>query len=189
MKKLKKLSVSKANEQPASPIDALVRKLDLVAHDAEIAWGQGVLYGLCNPETAAKFMRVKAALDEAIQGGDYDTVKQKSESLIRGWQAMENEAIQAGHEKGHITNICYVASPNGIEYILCKNDLDASRAMVQHPDKASAIFTFAQIAEMLENGSLKVFMEPDKENLKKVIGFSKPVLNDIDKVLNDKIPF
>ena len=86
--KSKRTGSTNLNQQPISPIDALLRQLDVVAVEMETSWGSGVLHALCTPETSAKFMRVKDALDQAIQGGDYDNVKAKSESLNRGWKKM-----------------------------------------------------------------------------------------------------
>ena len=178
--KSKRTGLTKFNEQPISPVDALVRKLDLVALDMETRWGAGVLHSLCTPETSAKFMRVKEALDEAIRGGDYDTVKAKSESLIRGWQKMESEAIEAGHKIGHVTDIWFCCSPNsGIEYIFCKNELDSSRMAAQYPSRVSAIYTFADIARMIEAGSVVNIAGPRKQEvLTKVKSWSEELLSD-----------
>lgn len=180
----KKISNSRFDEMPQNPLDALIRRLDLVAHEMETSWGRGVLHGLCTPETSARFMRVKLALDDAIAGGDYDTVKAKSESLIRGWQALEKEAIEAGHKKGHVTNIWFCASPqSGIEYIICKNELDSARMAAQWPEKASAIFTLADIVRMIENGSVVNIEGKAKEHIvQKAKTWS-------EELLDDRVPF
>lgn len=184
MVKSSKKSLTKLNEMPISPVDALVRKLDIVALEMETKWGRGVLHGLCTPETSAKFMRVKLALDDAISGGDYDTVKAKSESLIRGWQMMEKEAIEAGHKKGHVTDIWFCCSPQmGIEYIICKNEMDASRMVAQYPQRASAIHTLADIAKMIEDGSVVNLEKPRKEEL------VQKAKSWTEELLQDRVPF
>lgn len=176
---------TRLSETPINPIDALVRSLDLVAVEMETRWGKGVLFSLCNPETAAKFIRVKESLDQAIATGDYDVVKQKSESLKRGWQLMNDEAIANGH-KTHPTDIWYVCSPEkGIEYIVCKHEIDSSRIAAIWPNKASSIYTLADIARMIERQSLsflgaKIKGCPEKINVKKT---------DTEMFLEDEIPF
>lgn len=177
-------SISRFNEQPVSPLDAIIRKLDVVAVDMEAKWGSGVLHGLCTADTSAKFMRVKLALDDAISGGDYDTVKSKSESLIRGWQQMEREAIEAGHKIGHIADIWFCCSPKmGIEYIICKNEMDASRMVAQYPHRASAVFTLAEVAKMIESGSVVNLDQPRKDE---IITKSKSWA---EEVLGDEVPW
>jgi hypothetical protein len=181
----KRTGTTNLNEQPVSPLDALVRKLDLVAVEMETKWGYGVLHGLCNAETSAKFMKVKLALDDAIRIGDYDLVKAKSESLIRGWQKMEEEAIANGH-KTHPTDIWYVCSPEeGIEYIVCKHEGDSARIAAIWPDRASVIYTLADIARMIENGSLTKLGDKMKGCPEKV---EKPK-SWVGELLEDSIPF
>src|SRR5665213_3354910 len=111
-KKFTRKSVTKLDQFPVSPIDAVLKKLDLVAAELETLWGAGVLQNLATPDTVARWLRVKVALDDAITGGDYDTIKAKSESLIRGWQKLEAEAIDAGHDQGKMRDrVWLVCSP------------------------------------------------------------------------------
>lgn len=155
VRKSKKVGVTKADCIPVSPLDALVRKLDLVACELETRWGYGVLHSLAGSDTAAKWVKVKDKLDDAILGGDYDTVKKYSEMLIRGWEALERETLEAGHKPHGVDTVWFVASPNsGIEYIICKNDLDAARLVVQWPEKASSVYRLGDLAKMIEAGSL-----------------------------------
>lgn len=186
-KKTEKKSLTKFNEQPVSPVDALVRKLDMVAHDMETRWGSGVLHNLCASETSAKFMRVKLALDDAIQGGDYDTVKAKSESLIRGWLKMEQEAKDGGYLK--TVEAWYVCDKSGIEYIVCKHEGDTARMAALYPSRASAIYSLADIARMIENGSVVNCVKPEIKLYEAEIKQAQNAKGWASEMLQDVVPF
>jgi hypothetical protein len=185
VKKVKKLAASDMAEMPISPIDALLKKLDQVAYDLETLWGAGVLQNLATPDTAARWLRVKVALDKAIEGGDYDTIKAKSESLIRGWQKLEAEAIEAGHDQTRMRGKVWVAcSPdNGIEYIICKHELDAARMAALEPQHANVIYTLPQIAKLLDAQSV---VNMPKSHLASIFGKTEKPFSEI---LEDEIPW
>jgi hypothetical protein len=186
-KKAKKHGITNLTSQPINPIDALVRKLDLVSCEMETIWGAGVLHSLCTSETSAKFMVVKNRLDQSIKENDYDTVKRDSEILMRGWNKMEAEAREAGHKPHGVDSVWYVSSQNGLEYIVCKHELDSARLVAAYPKKASSVYTLADIAKMIERESLPNNLSGDKDTFiknmieKKDLGFYK--------VPNDEIPF
>lgn len=186
-RKAKKFGTSGVNQIPVSPIDALVRKLDLLSCEMESRWGMGVLHGLCTAETSAKFMRVKFKLDEAIQTGDYDLVKQHSENLAKGWLKMESEALAAGHAQH--PEAWYVASPaaDGVEYIICKHRADTARMVALFPAKASSIYALEDIAKIIDRESLINHLSNPVDD--KFTEIMKRVTKDDGKPLNDVIPF
>lgn len=174
---------------PVSPIDALIKKLDVVACEMETKWGTGVLHALCTPETSAKFIKVAHRLDDAIASGDYDHVKRESEILMRGWKKMEEEAIAAGHGSFPKDRVWYVSHPDAelkIDYIICQHDVDARRLAAMYPQKASSIFTLKDVAEMIKRESLPENLSRDKNDQLKRIFDNKPVMADL---INDEIPF
>ncbi len=171
-------------ESPIGPIDALLKSLDLVAANMEAKYGAGILPTLCTPETAGKFIKVNAALTDAIQSGDYDTVKAKVESLKRGWLKLEEEAIASGYLK--TIEAWYVVSPNdGVEYAFVRNEADAAILAAQMPKKASSIFTLADLARMLENGSVTRLTKPEKNYFGKVLKEQ----SETEEKLDDEIGF
>jgi len=184
--KSKRNGSTKLDQMPISPLDTLLKKLDLVAHEMEVKWGAGVLQNLATPDTTAKWMRVKDKLDEAIQGGDYDTVKAKVESMIKGWQQLEREALEAGHDQGKMKDqVWMVVSPEaeGIEYIVCKHELDAARMAAQYPAKANVIYTLVQIAKLLDAQS--VVKLPAKE----LISMFGKTEKSFSAMIGDSVPF
>ena len=173
-------------ETPVSPIDALVRKLDLVAHEMEAKYGAGVLPSICTPETAAKWVRVNDALSDAIGNGDYDTVKAKTESLARGWLKMEEEAKASGYLK--MVEAWYVTSPQaqGIEYIVVKNRIDAAIVVAQNPSKAACVYALEDIANLIDKASLRIPAKEAKYFKDEAVKAKKSWS---EELLNDQVPF
>lgn len=78
-------------------IHGALKPLDAVAADVELRWGVGRLETLVSPETAAKFEAARAKLDVALHDKDVDLVIQRAGVMLRGWAALEKEAIASGH--------------------------------------------------------------------------------------------
>lgn len=80
------------------PVQEALEPLDRVAVEMEGKWGVGRLPRLVTPEMAAKFSSAREKLDEAIRANDLDAVVAKASVLIRGWQALDQAATDAGHK-------------------------------------------------------------------------------------------
>lgn len=182
MKKSTRKATTKFDQTPINPIDRILKDLDVVACEMETKYGAGILPNLCAPETSAKFLRVKDALDEAIQSGDYDTVKQKVESLKRGWLKMEQEAKDSGNLEQ--IEAWYVFDNGGIEYIVCKHEGDAARMAALHPSKANVIYSLADVARMIQQGSVVNFTKREVDTFKAEI--ARP---SIGQIIDDEIPY
>ena len=181
----KRKALTNMAEMPLSPIDALLKKLDLLMVEMESKYGAGLLPTLCSKETAAKFIRVNSSLDAAIKSNDYDTVLLKVESLKKGWLKMEQEAKESGMLKP--VEAWYVCSPeDGIEYIICKHEKDSSLIVAQNPSKASCVYTLSDIATMIENASVTRLTPKERQYFKDEAKKSKTAF---ENYLNDEIPF
>ena len=73
-----------------------LRPLDAVAVEMERRWGVDRLVELVAPETAARFGKVKARLDSAIDENDPEQVAKWAAMMIKGWNALSSEAEAAG---------------------------------------------------------------------------------------------
>jgi len=80
-------------------IDGALKPYDKLVTDLETKWGYDRLPQLVSPETAAKFQTAKAKMDAAIA---YEKNAQEAVNkigvMMRGWQALEKEAMQNGHK-------------------------------------------------------------------------------------------
>ena len=85
------------NKWEYDAIDGSLKPLDALASDLERKWGRDRLIELVSPETASKFTTAKAKLDAAIAYNDPQDVIRRVNVMMRGWQALEAEAIKNGH--------------------------------------------------------------------------------------------
>ena len=80
-------------------IHGALKPYDKLVTDLETRWGYERLPQLVSPETAAKFQTAKAKMDAAIA---YEKNPQEAVNkigvMMRGWQALEKEAIKNGHK-------------------------------------------------------------------------------------------
>ena len=86
------------NKWEYDAIDGSLKPLDALASDLESKWGRDRLIELVSPETASKFSTAKAKLDASIAYNDPQDVIRRVNVMMRGWQALEKEAIKNGHK-------------------------------------------------------------------------------------------
>lgn len=84
-------------EQSQAVTDAL-KPLDRVAVEFEAKWGVGRLPRLVPPDMAARFGSARDKLNEAIRENDGEAVAKRAAVMIRGWQALDKAASDAGCE-------------------------------------------------------------------------------------------
>jgi hypothetical protein len=84
-------------EQSQAVTDAL-KPLDRVAVEFEAKWGVERLPRLVAPDMAAKFGSARDKLNEAIRENDGEAVAKRAAVMIRGWQALDKAATEAGCE-------------------------------------------------------------------------------------------
>jgi hypothetical protein len=76
-------------------IDGALKPYDKLVTDLETRWGYDRLPQLVSPETAAKFQTAKAKMDAAIAyAKNPQEAVNKIGVMMRGWQALEKEAMQ-----------------------------------------------------------------------------------------------
>lgn len=84
------------DETALAAMDEALKPLDRVAVAMEGRWGAGRLARLVSPATAARFGAAREKLDAAIRANDVDAVAHRAAVLIRGWQALDAEAVANG---------------------------------------------------------------------------------------------
>ena len=165
-------------------INGALKPLDALSNELEISWGVDKLITLVSPETAAKFEAAKQKLNVAILDHNVEEVIRRSGVLMRGYKALETEALAAGYKPlppdlWH----CHAekdADNQEFSLVIAK---DASAATLAQTDLP--VYTVAEIARIVRawNGQLlihaakKVF--PDAE-LVKLTG---------DDMFDDDVPF
>lgn len=81
---------------PIQNQDAAVEALDQIAREMERKWGIGRLQLVVDPELRERFDRQRAKFDQALAADDKPQVRLHTESLRRGWIALDEHATKAG---------------------------------------------------------------------------------------------
>ena len=125
------------------PIQEALEPLDRIAVEMEGRWGVGRLQRLVTPEMAAKFASAKDKLDEAIRANDLEAVVSKAAVLIRGWQALDKAATEAGHKQ--YPEAVWSSKHRGTVYTICLDRADVNKIAKEAVDPAHVV----TIAELL----------------------------------------
>lgn len=128
-------------EQSEAVSDAL-RPLDRVAVEMESKWGVGRLPRLVAPDLAARFGSARDKLNEAIRANDGEAVAKRAAVMIRGWQALDAAATEAGCEALPLRTIG--VKHEGRSYVVVWDRGDVHKAATIAPD-ASLVVTIQEL--------------------------------------------
>jgi hypothetical protein len=112
-------------EQSEAVTEAL-RPLDRIAVEMEGKWGAGRLTRLVSPEIAARFGSAKDKLNDAIRANDGEAVANRAAVLIRGWQALDKAATEAGCETLPLRTVA--VQHEGRAYVVAWDRADVHKA-------------------------------------------------------------
>ena len=114
-------------------VNAALEPLDRLAREMEGRWGYRRLMSVAAPELAVKFEKAKQKLDEAIKAQDADEVAKRATVMVRGWQALEQAAVDAGHTP--LGQGIWQAKSGGKTYtvVLVREDVDAPALSAADP--------------------------------------------------------
>ena len=119
--------------------------LDRIAAALERKWG-GVdrLASLVEPELAAKFGSAQDKLNLAIRMNEPDEVAKRASVMLRGWQALDKAATEAGAAK--LVPSCIGARHNGQSYVIVTDESDYEKACELYAHESCVV----SVAELLE---------------------------------------
>jgi hypothetical protein len=100
--------------------------LDRIAVEMEGKWGVGRLQRLVSPEIAARFGSAKDKLNEAIRSNDGEEVAKRAAVMIRGWQALDRAATEAGCEALPLRTVA--VQHEGRAYVVAWDRADVHKA-------------------------------------------------------------
>jgi hypothetical protein len=112
--------------EQAEAVTEALRPLDRIAVEMEGKWGVGRLVRLVSPEIAARFGSAKDKLNEAIRSNDGDEVAKRAAVMIRGWQALDKAATEAGCEALPLRTVA--VQHNGRAYVVAWDRADVHKA-------------------------------------------------------------
>lgn len=105
-------------------------------------WGVDRLPGLVSTETAARYGRALAALNDAIRAHNPEAVRQNAENCRKGLAALDREATQAGAAPANPE--VWQMEVDGFKFAILKDNRMWPALRKQHPDMV--FFTDREIA-------------------------------------------
>ena len=137
-------------EQAEAVTDAL-RPLDRIAVEMEGKWGVGRLVRLVTPDMAARFGSAKDKLNEAIRSNDGQAVANRAAIMIRGWQALDKAATEAGCEALPLRTVA--VQHNGRAYVVAWDGGDVHKAakLSRTPENVVSVHELLVAYEALRN--------------------------------------
>lgn len=163
-------------------IHGSLKPLDALASALEVKWGRDRLIGFVSPETASLFDTAKAKLDAAIAYNDPEDVIKRTNIMMRGWKALEKEALANGHKPFPpdvwIASVGDEGKNKAVEFAIVKDSADASMVKMEGIN----CYSLVEVARMVRLFQLGV---PEADNIKKLFPDAE-----VKKVtFNDDPPF
>ena len=158
-----------------------LRPLDAVAVEMERRWGVDRLVELVAPETAAKFGKVKAKLDSAIDENDPEQVAKWAAMMIKGWTALSSEAEAVGaSEVGKGLRI--IRHDDGRAFGLAVDQATATAAVRSGDYPNVSIWSLDEVVRVLASEEMRL-----ANSVKDT--FPGAVVARVGKVPSDALPF
>lgn len=120
-------------------VSEALKPLDRVAVEMEAKWGVGRLPRLVAPDIAARFGSAKDKLNAAIRSNDSEEVAKRAAILIRGWQALDQAATQAGAEALTLRAIGIKHEGIGYEIVYDRGDVHKVARLSDTPDRVLTV--------------------------------------------------
>lgn len=124
--------------------------LDETARSYEAKWGIGNLPDMVDVELREKWDRQQDKLADAIHGGKVKEVAGLVQGSIRGYKALEDNAIGNGHTPSDPDCWDFVHPESGNHYRICKNITEARAAT----EKEVIVYSLQEVARILEGANL-----------------------------------
>ena len=112
--------------------DYALSPFDHMAHQFDLKWGVDRLVELVQPEMAERYGAAMAKLNAAIEARDPEQVTLRVGVCMRGMQAMDLAATQAGAEPA--SDEVWLVQADGREYGLLRDARAWQRVQKKHPD-------------------------------------------------------
>lgn len=169
-------------EQSLSPeqlqINFHILALDDVARKFEAVWGAGRLPTLVSPETRLKWKTQIEKLRTAILANDLPAVVELAAGTMRGWTALEAQALRGGH-RPIAPDVWEVRHPDSGQIYRITRNLNEARAQAA---PGTVTYTLEEVACILETRQL-VNQPKEARPLRSCVPFGYDWAN------GDEIPF
>jgi len=140
-----------------------LKPLDLIASKMEMKWGYDRLPSLVDPDTAAKFGSAKAKLDAAIETGVVADVVKRSKIMIKGWQALNGEAVK--NAATEVSSLIWThRTEDGLKVAVARSYADIKAGLEVMPElKSYPTYTLDEIARLVSADRMNLVNSLKKE--------------------------
>ncbi len=138
-----------------SPLEAAYAMHDKAVGIMNAKWGTDVVQTLVGPELAARFAGVRLKLEAAREAGDDAEVIRLLGSVVRGYEALDDAAIAAGHVPLEIARWWSTRADDGRSYLFTQNEDDARVAARQGRWEGFQIWSLPEVIRVLEDKSFE----------------------------------
>jgi len=122
-------------------------RMDEVAVSMERKWGAGKLPSLVSEILTAKFEAQQRKLTEAIEAGaDSALIAQRAAATVRGWEALDKAATEAGHKPMAPVVFKGLLPSTGEEVWIAPDEASAHHAA----QDGRMVFTLAEIMTVID---------------------------------------
>lgn len=165
-------------------INQLLDKLDTKAAEVESRWGVARLERLVSFEMAQKWSRQMGRLQKAISENDVFTLPEIVSGTIRGYDALEADAIAQGNKPHDAPFAWTVGLPSGRTLAIVRSPKDASLMNDLKRDHGDVVvWTIDEVANIIEREYTLV----NQDSVKNPTAPAKP-LEPFDFTKGDDLP-
>lgn len=154
-------------------INQRLYELDVVSHKMTLKWGFNRLVDLASEDLKKRWASQNLKLEDAVIAGNVQLVEELVKGSVRGWAALEKQAIDAGHVPFE-TAFFEVVTDDGMVYRVVRHPEDVHALTVKAPD--DGVIDIASLVRVYHARHQKVF-DLDKPSEYKPSG--KPMNEDL----------
>lgn len=133
------------NEDTDRLIEMQIHRLDCFACEMESKWGIGNLIDYADDALKEKWYAQNKKLDDAVKNRNYGQVCQLVDGTIRGWEALEKAAIDAGKKPAE-PEFMEVKLDSGFHLRIASSVSSARRAS----EKGVVCMSLGEVARLIE---------------------------------------
>ena len=129
-------------------IERITAPLRAAQEQMEIKWGRGRLHQLVSVATAARFASAEARWHDAIASNDSEAITLRTAVLMRGWAALEREALEAGASPDALPQVWEGVLPTGKSFYVVRMETERPQAVARY---GLGVWTLKEIGRMLHS--------------------------------------
>ena len=142
-------------------VERITAPLRALQEQMEIKWGRGRLHKLVSVDTAARFASAETKWHDAIASNDSEAITKRTEVMMRGWAALEREALEAGASPDMLPQVWEGVLPTGKSFYVVRMETERPAAVAQY---GLGVWTLKEIGLVLHSFDTDGFTQRMKDD-------------------------